>query len=120
MVPGINLNQSFDQISEYWSPKVVGKVNNQLIKIAKLKGEFVWHDHADQDELFYIVKGSLEMQFEDGSVHMAEDDMLTVPAGVQHNPVAEDECWVMLIEPASTLHTGDQVTELTKSLEQQY
>ncbi len=120
MVPGINVEAAFEKVRDFWSPKVIGQVNNQLVKIAKLKGEFVWHDHADEEELFFIVRGKLEMQFEDGSVHLGAGDMLTVPKGVRHNPVAEQECWVVLIEPASTRHTGDIVTERTKTLDQQY
>ncbi len=120
MIPGTNLIEAFDRVTDYWSPKIVGQVNNQLLKVAKLKGEFVWHDHADEDELFYIVKGELEMQFENGSTHLKQGDFLNVPKGTRHNPVAEEECWVMLIEPASTAHTGDIVTDVTRTLDEQY
>jgi mannose-6-phosphate isomerase-like protein (cupin superfamily) len=113
------LAASFDRVNDYWSPKVIGQVNDQLLKAAKLKGEFVWHAHNGQDELFYIVKGSLRIEFEDGAVDLKEGDFLTVPSGVRHNPVAEEECWVLLIEPASTLHTGDAVTSRTRSLAEQ-
>ena len=113
------LATSFDRIQDYWSPKVIGQVNDQLLKAAKLKGELVWHAHDGQDELFYIVKGSLRIEFEDGAVELKEGDFLTVPSGVRHNPVAEEECWVLLIEPASTLHTGDEVTSRTRSLAEQ-
>ncbi|MGY3231705.1 mannose-6-phosphate isomerase-like protein (cupin superfamily) [Luteibacter sp. HA06] len=113
------LAASFDKIQDYWSPKVIGQVNDQLLKAAKLKGELVWHAHDGQDELFYIVKGSLRLEFEDRAVTLNEGDFLTVPSGVRHNPVAEEECWVLLIEPASTLHTGDEVTSRTRSLAEQ-
>ncbi|CAN5411107.1 cupin domain-containing protein [soil metagenome] len=113
------LNAAFSRVTEYWSPKVVGQVNNQLLKVAKLKGQFVWHAHDGQDELFYIVKGSLRLEFEDGPVDLKEGDFLTVPSGVRHNPIAAEECWVLLIEPAETKHTGDEVTPLTRSLDEQ-
>ncbi|WP_199698800.1 cupin domain-containing protein [Aurantiacibacter zhengii] len=114
-----NLLAAFDRVTDYWSPRVIGQVNDQLLKIAKLKGEFVWHAHENEDELFHIVRGSLLMQFEDGEVLLEEGDVLTVPKGTMHNPVAEEECWVLLIEPAATKHTGDVVTERTRSLEDQ-
>ena len=83
------LAAAFDRVHDYWSPKVIGQVNDQLLKAAKIKGELVWHAHNGQDELFYIVKGSLRMEFEDGAVDLKEGDFLTVPSGVRHNPVAE-------------------------------
>lgn len=119
MLDATNLLSAFDRVSDYWSPKVIGQVNDQLLKVAKLKGEFVWHDHADEDELFFIVKGALRMEFEDKTVELGEGDLLTVPKGVRHNPVADEECWVLLIEPASTKHTGDIQTEKTRSLDEQ-
>ncbi len=119
MIAAIDLDAAFASLTEYWSPKVVGRVNDQLIKIAKLKGAFVWHDHAGEDELFFIVKGCLRIELEDGVVALTEGQFATVPRGVRHNPVADSECWVMLIEPASTLHTGDAVTARTRTLEQQ-
>jgi mannose-6-phosphate isomerase-like protein (cupin superfamily) len=110
---------AFDRITAYWSPKVIGQVNDQLLKAAKLKGELVWHAHVGQDELFYIVKGSLRIEFEDGPVLLSQGDFLTVPSGVRHNPVAEEECWVLLIEPTATKHTGDEITSQTRTLEEQ-
>lgn len=115
----LNLAAAFDRVTEYFSPKVVGQVNGQLLKVAKLKGEFVWHAHDGEDELFYIVKGQLEIAFEAGAVQLGEGDFITVPRGVRHKPHAAEECWVLLIEPASTKHTGDEVTPLTRSLEEQ-
>ncbi|MEG3083030.1 cupin domain-containing protein [Sphingomonas sp. PB2P12] len=99
--------------------KGIRQVNNQLLKVAKLKGELTWHAHDGQDKLFYIVKGSLRIEFEDGAVDLQEGDFLTVPSGVRHNPVAEEECWVLLIEPAETKHTGEEITERTRSLAEQ-
>ncbi|GGO93411.1 cupin domain-containing protein [Stakelama pacifica] len=113
------LATAFDRVTDYWSPKVIGQVNDQLLKAAKLKGEFVWHAHDGQDELFYIVKGSLRIEFENEAVDLKAGDFLTVPSGVRHNPIAQEECWVLLIEPASTKHTGEEMTSRTRSLEEQ-
>lgn len=116
----IRLMQAFEKITEYWSPKVIGRVNDQYVKIAKVKGEFAWHKHDDEDELFQIIKGHLSIQFEDGrEVSLAPGEMYIVPKGVLHNPIAEEECWLMLIETVTTKHTGDTETPLSKSIEQQ-
>jgi len=119
MLSPTTLAAAFDRVSEYWSPKVIGQVNDQLLKVAKLKGEFVWHAHEGQDELFYLVKGSLRIEFEDEAVDLEQGDFLTVPSGIRHNPVAREECWVLLIEPAATKHTGEEITSRTRSLEEQ-
>lgn len=119
MLAAQNLLSAFDRVTEYWSPKVIGKVNDQLLKAAKLKGQLVWHAHEGEDELFHIVKGEMRIEFEDGVVHLREGDFLTIPKGVRHNPLADEECWVLLIEPASTKHTGEEVTAKTRSLEEQ-
>ena len=116
----IDLETSFDAVTEYWSPKVVAQVNDQYVKVAKVRGELVWHSHADEDELFYVVRGSLRIEYEGGkAIHLPEGSMHVVPRGVLHNPVAEEECWIVLIEPVSTKHTGDVESPLTKSLAQQ-
>jgi len=115
----MNLLAQFNDITEYWSPKVIASVNDQYVKIAKLKGSFVWHDHEIEDEMFYIVKGSLVIKYKDNEVLLNEGDFHVVPKGIQHFPVADEECWVMLIEQKSTKHTGDVVTEQTKSIENQ-
>jgi len=119
MLAGLKLEAAFDRVTEFWSPKVVGQVNDQLLKVAKLKGELVWHAHDGEDELFFIVKGTLVIEFETGSVTLREGEFLTVPRGVRHNPVAAEECWILLIEPASTRHTGEVVTDRTRSLAEQ-
>jgi mannose-6-phosphate isomerase-like protein (cupin superfamily) len=119
MLSATALAAAFDRVGDYWSPKVIGQVNNQLLKAAKLKGQLVWHAHDAEDELFYIVKGSLRIEFEDGPVDLKQGEFLTIPAGIRHNPVAAEECWVLLIEPASTKHTGDEITPRTRSLEEQ-
>ncbi len=115
----VNLKAELEKVTEYWSPRILGQVNDQYIKVAKLKGEFVWHDHALEDELFYIVRGSLVIQYEDGDVHLGEGDFHIVPRGKRHNPVAEQECWIALIEPVATKHTGDVVSERTRSIAEQ-
>jgi mannose-6-phosphate isomerase-like protein (cupin superfamily) len=115
----INLEQSFDQISDYWSPKVIGRVNDQFVKIAKVKGELTWHNHKDEDELFLVVRGRLVIQLEDEEIELNAGDLYVVPKGVMHNPVAGGECWVMLVETVTTKHTGDVDTPLTKSIAEQ-
>lgn len=110
----VNLNQKFQLFSEHWSPKIVGELNGQHVKLAKLKGEFVWHKHEHEDELFFVVKGSLNMEYRDKTVVVNENEFLIVPRGIEHKPVANEEVWVMLFEPTTTLNTGDIESELTK------
>lgn len=110
----INLLEKFAQFSEHWSPKIVGELNGQHVKLAKLKGEFVWHKHDHEDELFFVVQGSFVMEFHDKNVVVNEGEFLIVPKGVEHRPVAKEEVWVMLFEPATTLNTGDTINEMTK------
>jgi len=115
-----NLQEAFDSVSEYWSPKVVAQVNDQYVKVAKVLGKLVWHKHDHEDELFHIVRGHLRIEYEnDRVVDLPEGSVHVVPKGVLHNPVADDECWIMLIEPVTTKHTGDAVTPLTRTIEQQ-
>lgn len=111
----VTLLQKFDLINEHWSPKVVGELNGQQVKLAKLKGEFVWHHHEAEDEAFFVLKGSFRMEFREKTVQLNESDMLIVPRGVEHKPVADEEVWVMLFEPSSTLNTGNVVNERTKT-----
>lgn len=109
----VNLREKFDQIEEYESPKIVGELNGQYVKLSKLKGEFVWHSHENEDELFLVVKGRLRMQLRSGDVILEEGEFFIVPRGVEHNPIAEPECYIMLFEPKSTLNTGDAVSDKT-------
>lgn len=111
----VNLLQKFDLVTEHWSPKIVGELNGQQVKLAKLKGEFFFHHHQDEDEAFFVMKGSFRMELRDKIVELNEGDMLIVPSGVEHKPVADEEVWVMLFEPATTLNTGNVVNERTKS-----
>jgi len=115
----MNIERQFESLDEFWSPRVIGRVNDQYVKVAKLKGEFTWHKHDDEDEMFLVVRGRLKIQLEDGDVELGPGDFHVVPKGVRHNPVAADECWVMLIETVSTRHTGDVQSPLTKTIEQQ-
>lgn len=113
MNEAINLIQKFGLFNEQWSPRIIAETNGQLVKLAKIEGEFVWHSHADEDELFYIVKGSLLLRFRDRDVHLKEGDLYVVPKAEEHLPIADGECWVLLIEPKGTKHTGDEVFEGT-------
>ena len=106
-------------LHEFWSPRVVGEVDDAFIKVAKVKGSLTWHSHDNEDELFYILKGSLRIEMQDGTVDLREGDMFIVPKGVPHNPVAEEECHILLVERKSTLHTGNVVTDKTRSIEDQ-
>lgn len=115
----LSIESHFDEVTEYWSPKIIARVNDQYVKIAKLKGEFVWHAHDDEDELFLVVRGRLRIQLEDGEVQLGPGQFVVVPRGVRHNPVAGEECWVMLIETVSTKHTGEVVNERTRSIAEQ-
>ena len=114
MVSVVDLNEKFAQISEHWFPHVVGEVNDCAVKLAKLNGEFTWHSHEFEDELFFVVKGHLTIELRDGSVSLDPGQMVVIPRGVEHKPVANEEVWIMLFEPKSTLNTGDaDASELT-------
>jgi mannose-6-phosphate isomerase-like protein (cupin superfamily) len=106
-------------LTEFWSPRVVAEVDDTYVKVAKVLGTFTWHAHEHEDELFLILKGRLRIEMEDGAVELNEGDVYVVPKGVRHNPVAEEECHVLLIERKSTLHTGDVVTAQTRSIAEQ-
>jgi len=106
-------------LTELWSPRIVGAVDELYIKVAKVQGSFTWHAHSDEDELFLILKGRLRLEMEAGAVELSEGEMFVMPKGVRHNPVAENECHILLIERKSTLHTGDVVTEQTRTLSEQ-
>lgn len=106
-------------LSELWSPRVVGELDDSYVKVAKLHGTFGWHNHENEDELFFILAGSLRIEMESGPVVLNEGEMFVVPKGAQHNPVAEQECLVMLIERKTTLHTGNVVNERTRSIDEQ-
>lgn len=106
-------------LTEHWSPRVIGEVDDAYIKVAKVKGTLAWHSHEHEDELFLVLSGRLRIEMEDRTVELGQGEMFIVPKGVRHNPVADDECEIMLIERKSTLHTGDLVLEGTRSVEEQ-
>lgn len=109
----INLAEKFGLFSDYWSPKIVGELNGQHVRLAKLKGDFVWHQHEGEDELFLVVKGQLHIRLRDRDVLVNEGEFFIVPRGVEHCPSADEECHVLLLEPASTLNTGNVRDERT-------
>lgn len=109
----VDISQKLEQFSEYWSPKIIGELNGQLVKVAKLKGEFVWHHHEHEDELFMVIKGSLNIKLRDRDILLKEGQFFIIPKGVEHMPIAEEECHVLLFEPASVLNTVNIVNENT-------
>ena len=111
----INLKEKFDLFDEKWTPKIVGQLNGQAVKIAKVEGDFVWHNHEHEDELFYVLKGQLIMHFEEGAEVINAGEMIIVPKGVEHKPEAAEETWIMLFEPMDILHTGKVKSHLTKN-----
>lgn len=119
MLKKSNLLAELDKVTDYWSPRVIARVNDQYVKVAKLKGELTWHKHDDEDELFHILKGRLVIEYEDEVVHLEEGDIHVVPKGVMHNPIAREECWIALVETVTTQHTGDVVMDKTRSIDEQ-
>ncbi len=109
----INLTDKLSRFTDHWSPKIIGELNGQQVKLAKLLGEFVWHAHDEEDELFLVLEGHLVIQLRDGDIVLEPGELVIVPRGVEHRPVAEKEVHVLLFEPASTLNTGDTKSELT-------
>jgi mannose-6-phosphate isomerase-like protein (cupin superfamily) len=109
----VNVAEKLTQIREYWKPYLVAELNGQYVKLDKLKGEFVWHHHRDEDEMFLVVKGRFRMEFRDKHVWLEEGELIVVPRGVEHRPVAEEEAHILLFEPASTLNTGNVRDERT-------
>lgn len=112
----INLQEKYTQINEHWSPNIIGELNGQHIKLAKISGEFVWHSHENEDELFMVIKGTLFMDFRDRTEIVKEGEIIIIPKGVEHRPRTEnEEVQIMLFEPASTINTGAEVNEFTKN-----
>ena len=109
----INLAEKFNLVKQYWSPKIIGELNDSYVKAVKLKGEFIWHHHDQEDELFLVVKGSLRIRFRDRDVRLEEGEFLIVPKGVDHLPIAEQEAHIVLLEPKTTLNTGNVTNERT-------
>lgn len=109
----VNIAEKFARFDEHWSPRIAGELNDSYVKLAKLKGEFVWHHHDDEDELFLVVKGKLLIKLRDGDIRLDEGEFVVIPKGVEHKPVAEEECHVMLLEPKTTVNTGNVQSERT-------
>lgn len=109
----VDLKEKFALFSDYWSPKIAGELNGQQVKLVKFKGPFTWHHHEHEDELFYVVKGSFNMEFRDKTVTINEGEFIIVPKGTEHRPNAKEEVQVMLFEPASTLNTGNTENKMT-------
>lgn len=109
----INITQKFNLFKEQWQPKIIGELNDSYIKLAKLQGEFIWHKHEKEDELFMIIRGTLTIHLRDGDLTLNEGEFVIIPKGVEHCPYAKDEVWVMLIEQKSTVNTGDVQSERT-------
>jgi mannose-6-phosphate isomerase-like protein (cupin superfamily) len=112
-------NTIADSLTELWSPRVVTEFDDSFVKVAKVHGSLAWHSHDHEDELFMVLKGHLRIEMDEGTVELSAGDVYVVPKGVRHNPVADDECHIMLIEKKSTLHTGNVTTDQTRSLEEQ-
>ena len=113
MIDKVNLAEKLAAFDEPWSPKIVAELNDSYVKVVKFDGEFVWHHHDDEDELFLVVSGRMRMQFRDGDVVVEPGELIVVPRGVEHCPLAEGDCHVVLIEPKTTLNTGNVLNERT-------
>lgn len=109
----VNIQEKLKLFSDYWSPKIVGELNGQCVKLAKFKGEFVWHKHDHEDEMFMVITGSFQMHLREKIIELQQGDFIIIPKGTEHKPVAPEEVQVMLFEPSSTLNTGDQQGVLT-------
>ncbi|MET0646092.1 MAG: cupin domain-containing protein [Pyrinomonadaceae bacterium] len=114
MVEKVSLSEKFGLFKEHWSPKIAGEVNDSYVKLVKFRGDFVWHKHEEEDEMFLVVKGEIVIRLRDGDVRLGEGEFVIIPRGVEHKPVAEEEAHVLLFEPKSVLNTGDVVNELTR------
>ncbi len=113
IVEKINLKEKLTKFSDLWSPKVIAEMNDYQFKLVKIKGDFIWHNHDDTDEVFIVVEGKMEIEFDDGTVELAEGEMYVVPKGVRHRTRSEDECKVMLVEPRGVVNTGNEESKLT-------
>lgn len=109
----ISLTDKFSKFTDHWAPRVIAEVNDHQLKLVKIKGDFVWHDHDDADEVFIVIEGSMSIEFEDGIVELNRGEMCVVPKGVRHRPFAENECQIMLVEPRGVVNTGEAGGDLT-------
>ena len=110
----VNIAEKLSSFSDYFNPRIAGELNGQQVKLVKFKGEFIWHHHDHEDELFYVVKGSFDMQMRDKTITVNEGEFLVMPRGIEHRPVAKEEVAILLFEPATTLNTGNVENELTR------
>jgi mannose-6-phosphate isomerase-like protein (cupin superfamily) len=115
MIEKVNLSEKFKLFDEHWSPKIAGEVNDSFVKLVKFQGDFVWHKHDTEDEMFLVVKGRITIKLRDGEVPLGEGEFAVIPRGVEHMPVAEEEAHVLLFEPKTVLNTGDVVNERTRT-----
>tara|TARA_Y100001970_G_scaffold166768_1_gene203992 strand:- start:1004 stop:1366 length:363 start_codon:yes stop_codon:yes gene_type:complete len=113
MIETINLKQKLNKFSEHWSPKVIAEMNDYQFKLVKIQGEFIWHNHPDTDEVFIVLEGNMKIEFENDTIELNEGEMLVVPKGIQHKPIADNECKIMLVEPRGVVNTGDAYSKLT-------
>ncbi len=114
LIDKVNLAEKFSKFNDHFSPKIVGELNGQQVKLVKFAGPFVWHHHEHEDELFYVVKGKLKMQLREKSIEIFPGEFIIIPKGTEHCPDADEEVWIMLFEPATTLNTGNTENDLTK------
>ncbi|HMJ48051.1 MAG TPA: cupin domain-containing protein [Ferruginibacter sp.] len=114
MITKINLGEKFKSINDFWNPRIAGELNGQHIKLVKFIGEFVWHKHDDEDEMFLVVDGSFNMELRDKTIELSKGDFIIIPKGVEHRPVALNESHVLLFEPSATLNTGDATSDFTR------
>ena len=110
----INISQKLAQFNDHWNPRIIGELNKQHVKLAKIKGKFIWHKHEDEDEMFLVLKGTLKIEFRDRTETIQENEIIIVPKGVEHKPIAEEEVSIMLFEPATTINTGALENERTR------
>jgi mannose-6-phosphate isomerase-like protein (cupin superfamily) len=114
MIDVVNLTDKFSRISDHWDPKIIAQVNDYHLKIAKIRGEFIWHSHPETDEVFLVVDGELTIHLREGDLTLNPGELCVIPKGVEHKPAAESECQILMVEPAGTLNTGDAGGEMTK------
>ena len=110
----INIEEKLSLFSDHWNPRIIAELNGQHVKLARLKGEFIWHKHNEEDEMFYVLRGKLKMVFRDKTIEVLEDECIVIPKGTEHKPIAEEEVVVMLFEPATTRNIGDQNNAFTR------
>lgn len=116
MISKVNIQEKFSQINDYWNSRISGELNDSYMKMVKIKGEFIWHHHDDEDEMFFVWKGNLVIRFRDREIALNEGEFLVIPKGIEHQPIAEEEVHLLLIEPKTTLNTGNVINERTVSI----